>query len=65
MGLDAVRPALSIPEVHRKQDANGQSGREPQHKDKPRQSGTEEQEQPDAFLNAFGEVTGKTINTAA
>jgi hypothetical protein len=65
MSLDSVRPTLNIPELHRKQDANGQSGREPQREGKPRQSKAEQQQQPDAFLNAFGEVTGITINTAA
>jgi hypothetical protein len=51
--------------MHPKPDAKGQSSRDPRRDGKPMRSEHEQQDQPDAFLNALGELTGKTINTTA
>jgi len=65
MSVDPVPPTLGIPAVHPKPDANGKSGREPRRDGKSGQVEKEQQEQPDAFLNALGQLTGMTINVTA
>jgi hypothetical protein len=65
MSVDAVRPAFGVPVVHPKQDADEQSSSDPRRGGKPGQSGREQQDQPSAFLNSLGEITGKTINVIA
>ncbi len=65
MSVDTLQPALSVQAVHPKQDADGQSGRDSRRDDKHRQSEREQQDQPHLFLNALGQLTGKTINTTA
>lgn len=65
MSVDTVQPGLSIQAVHPKQDADGQAGREQRRNSRPKQSRPDEEESPDPFLNALGQVTGRTINTIA
>jgi hypothetical protein len=69
MGVDTVQPTFGIQAVHPKQDAkkdaNGQSSHDPRRDGKPGQSDKQPQEQPNVFMNALGEVTGKTINITA
>lgn len=65
MSIDAVQPTLSIPAVYPRQDANRQSGREPQRDGKPKSETPERQEQEPLFLNSLGQLIGKTINVTA
>jgi hypothetical protein len=65
MSVDAMQPALNVPVVHPKQDANGESGRDPRREGKPRKSEREQQDPPQAVLNALGQLTGKNINITA
>jgi hypothetical protein len=65
MSVDAMQPTLSVLAVHPKQDANGQSDREPRRDRKPRQPERERQDQEQLFLNSLGQITGKTINITA
>jgi len=65
MGVDTVKSARSVQAVHPKQDADGQSGRDTHRDGKSRQSEQEQEEQPQLFRNALGQLTGKTINTTA
>lgn len=65
MSVDTVQPSLAVQAVHRKQDANGNSGRDPRRDGKPGQAEKERQDQSNAFLNDLGQITGKTINITA
>ncbi len=65
MSVDTVQPSLAVQAVHRKQDANGNSGRDPRRDGKPAQPEKERQDQAGVFLNDLGQVTGKTINITA
>lgn len=65
MSVDTVQPTLGVQAVHPKQDANGKSGRDPRREGKPGQSDKEQQDPPDVFMNAWGQLTGKTINITA
>lgn len=65
MSVDTVQPGLGVQAVHPKQDADGQAGREQRRNSKPRQSKPGEEESPELFLNALGQVTGRRINTIA
>lgn len=65
MSVDTVQPSLAVQAVHRKQDANGDSGRNPRRDGKPPQSEKEGQDQPGVFLNDLGQLTGQTINITA
>ena len=65
MSVDTVQPSLAIQAVHRQQDANGNSGRDPRRDGKPAQPEKERQDQPNAVLNDLGQLTGKTINITA
>ena len=63
MTIDTVQPALTIQAKHPKQDGNGQSGQDSGREGKSGQPET--QDQPQAFLNDLGQLTGKTINITA
>lgn len=65
MSVDTVQPTLGVPVVHPNQDANRQSGRDPQRNGKPGQSDQEQPDQANPVLNALGELTGRTINITA
>lgn len=65
MRVDALQQTLGVQAVQPKQDANRQSGRDPQHKGKRGHCGQEPQDEPQIFLNALGQATGKTINITA
>lgn len=65
MGVDTVKTALGIQAVQPKQDADGKAGRDRRRDSKPRQSRPEGEDAQELFLNALGEITGKTINTTA
>jgi len=65
MSVDTVEPSFAIQAAHRRQDANGKSGRDPGPDRKPGQPEMEQQDQPNVFLNDLGQLTGKTINITA
>ena len=65
MSIDAVQPPTGVPAVHPRQDANGQSGREPRRDGKPKPAAREGQEPEPRFLNSLGQLTGTTINVTA
>ena len=65
MSVDTVQPSLAVQAVHRRQDATGNSGRDPPGDGKPRRSEKERQDRPSVFLNDPGQLTGKTINLTA
>jgi hypothetical protein len=65
MSVDTVQPTLGVQAVHPKPDANGKSGRDPRRDAKSGQSEKDQQDQPEVFLNPWGQLTGKTINITA
>lgn len=65
MSVDTVQAAFSVQTVHPKQDAEGQTGREPRRDDRQKQAEREQQDPPSLFLNSLGQLTGKTINITA
>jgi hypothetical protein len=65
MSVDTVQPTLGVPAIHPKQDANAKSGRDPGRDNKPGQGEKEQHDPPDAFMNTWGQLTGKTINITA
>lgn len=65
MTVDTVQPSLAVRAAHRQHDANGNSGRDPRRDGKPAQAEKDRQDQPNAFLNDLGQLTGKTINITA
>ena len=67
MSVDFVLAALGVPVVHPKQDADGQSGRDPRRDGKQGQAEQEraQEDQPQLFLNTLGQLTGEIINTTA
>ena len=65
MSVDMLRPTLGAHAVVPKQDANGQSGRDPRQDGKHGKSEREQADQPDPFLNCLGQLTGSIINITA